>query len=152
MDAEIRYKGFLPTLQIFRKTDTGAEWLEDGSLAREHDLIQIRYQAAERAYGVIVSMDGRGEITLHLPYDGARSVRLKRGQPDTLDFAYELDDAPRWERFYFITSDVPFEVDTVVQAVRRKFSQDPTAKGDSLRVPDGFDQFIFTLRKETGDE
>ena len=27
-----------------------------------------------------------------------------------LDHAYELDDAPRWERFYFITGDTPFSV------------------------------------------
>ena len=36
-----------------------------------------------------------------------------------LDQAYELDDAPRWERFYFVTGDTPFAVAPIVDAARR---------------------------------
>ena len=138
-----RLKGLRPHLILFRKTETGSERLVTGALAREHDLIRVVYQAAGRAYGVILSADGRGAVTVHLPSEGARSVRLETRESTPLDFAYELDDAPHWERFYFITADTPFAVPPIVQAAQRQLDE----KVDSLRVPAGFDQFIFTLRK-----
>ena len=147
-----RLKGVRPHLQLFRKTDTEPERLRDGSAVRENDLIQIVYQAAGREYGVVLSVDGRGTTTLHLPDGGDRAARLQTGRPDTLNFAYELDDAPKWERFYFITANAPFEVKTVMDAARQRLSQGLHEKGDSLRVPDIFDQFIFTLKKGGRDE
>ena len=52
------------------------------------------------SYGAIISVDGRGAFTQHLPLKGEFAVPLVAR--DTLDFAYELDDAPHWERFYKI--------------------------------------------------
>ena len=36
-----------------------------------------------------------------------------------LDQAYELDDAPAWEGFYFVTATQPFAVETIRDAARR---------------------------------
>jgi len=149
VDSGIRLKGLRPHLVLCLKTEDGIKRLVHGNQVREHDLIQIVYQAAGRKHGVILSVDGRGSASLHLPYAGSRSASLRTGQPDTLDFAYELDDAPRWERFYFITADKPFEVETLVQAARIKATSARDSRGDSLDVPEAFDQFILTLRKGT---
>lgn len=124
-----------PRLMIFRKLAGGHERLEDGTLARSGDLVQIAYRSAGLAYGAIFSVDGRGAVTRHLPAAGEQAVPLARR--DTLDFAYELDDAPKWERFYLVASDRPFGL----SAVHRKL-----AHGDPA-LPDGLRLHLFTLKK-----
>jgi hypothetical protein len=114
-----RVKGLEPSLILFRKTVSGTERLENGATAREGDLIMIHYQSAGREYGAIVSVDGRGKVTRHLPLEGAEAARLHKGEPASLDFAYELDDAPWWETFFFVTSESTFEVEPVITAARR---------------------------------
>jgi hypothetical protein len=91
-----RIKGLEAELRLFRKTETGSEPLRDGAVAREHDLVLIQYRAAAKAYGVIVSVDGRGTVTRHLPSDRSQAVQLQTNGIVSLDFAYELDDAPRY--------------------------------------------------------
>lgn len=148
----LRIKGLEPQIRLFRKTETGSERLENGAVAGKGDLILVQYDAAGTAYGVIFSMDGRGVITIHAPLDGSSSLRLQQGGPVSLGFSYELDDAPRWERFYFVTSDSVFDVDVVLTAAREMASQTHSERGDSLRLPNGLHQAIFTLEKETSHE
>ena len=52
---------------MYRKTDNGAEELAAGQAARQKDVLQLSYIAADARYGVIFSVDGRGTLTLHLP-------------------------------------------------------------------------------------
>lgn len=151
-DRAIRLKGTGAQLHLYRKTDSGSEGLENGSLARENDLILVQYQAAGRAYGVILSIDGRGTVSRHFPREGEKAGKLERQGPVSLDFAYELDDAPRWEIFYFITSDSPFEVDSVMRAVRGKAVEMTDSESGMLDLPDRFEQYLFTLRKEENDD
>jgi hypothetical protein len=67
---------------------------------------------------VILSVDGRGVVTQHLPRDGTQAARLAAESQVLLDFAYELDDAPRWERFYFVAGPAPFDATPVIEAAR----------------------------------
>ncbi len=150
-DSTERLKGLDPHLLLFRKTDAGGERLKDGHQAREKELVQVMYQAAGQKYGAILSVDGRGSITLHLPHQGVRAARLGEGRV-SLDFAYQLDDAPLFERFYFITSDMPFEIDPVVRAIQQVSAPDLAEKENSLELPDSFGQFVFTLKKGRIDE
>ena len=135
----IRLKGVKPDLLLYRKMASEVEQLADSSVAYAGDLIQIFYRAAGKPFGAIVSVDGRGTVTRHLPASGTRAVRLIQGDPVSLDYSYELDDAPKWERFYFLTADTSFDVRDVTRA----------AKGgpDSLRVGRAFEQFAITLYK-----
>ena len=135
----IRLKGVKPDLLLYRKRASEVEQLTDSSVAYAGDLIQIFYRAAGKPFGVIVSVDGRGTVTRHLPASGTRAVRLIQGDPVPLDYSYELDDAPKWERFYFLTADTSFDVRDVAQA----------AEGgpDSLRVGREIEQFAITLYK-----
>jgi len=111
-------KGLEPALQLFRKTPAGSEELRDGATARAGDLIRIGYRAAGHGWGVILSVDGRGVVTQHLPRDAARAARLSTESQALLDFAYELDDAPRWERFYLVAGSAPFDATPVIEAAR----------------------------------
>lgn len=141
-----RIKGLLPGLAVYRKTDTGSETLADGAIAHSGDVIRLGYRAAGKPYGVILSIDGRGAVTLHLPPNGEQAASL-HGEPTVLlDQAYELDDAPRWERFYFVTGETSFAVQPVMDAARRAASN-PRLQ-PALELPRGLEQSIFLLQKE----
>ncbi len=66
-------------------------------------------------------------------------MRLIQGDPVSLNYSYELDDAPKWERFYFFTANTSFDVRDVTQAAK----DGP----DSLQVGREFEQFAITLFK-----
>src|SRR5262245_46198841 len=109
-----RLKGLEPRLMVFRKAATGAEPLGPASTARADEVVQVAYQAAGRRYGVVVSIDGRGRVTRHLPVAGEQAAALATGSPVPLPEAYRLDDAPGFERFFLVTADTPFSVELVV--------------------------------------
>lgn len=145
----VRLKGLTPRLVLFRKTAGGGEALADGATAHPGDVVQVAYQAAGRRFGVIVSVDGRGAVTLHLPKTAGKAAALAAGGPIVLDTAYELDDAPRWERFYLTVSDAPFDTTSVVEAVRRSVAvQGGDAAVPRLDLPEALIQSVFLLRKE----
>ena len=141
-----RIKG-TPGLTVYRKTDTGSETLADGAIARSGDVIRLGYRAAGKPFGVILSIDGRGAVTLHLPRTGEHAAALRGGEPWVLlDQAYELDDAPGWERFYFVTGQTSFAVQPVIDAARRAVSN--PGPQSALELPRGLEQSIFLLQKE----
>ena len=136
-----RIKGAHPALALYRRTSGGSETLADGAVARQGDLVRVGYRSAGHAYGVIFSIDGRQTVTMHLPPEGDRAAPLAREATVLLDRAYELDDAPLWERFYFVAGDAPFDVAPIVAAARR-------APSAALPLPRGLDQATFSLQKE----
>jgi len=143
-----RIKGLRPALAMYRQTARGSETLADGTVARRGDLVRVGYASGRRAYGVILSIDGRGAVTIHLPPDGRRAAPLKSQATVLLDQAYELDDAPNWERFYFITGHTAFDVGPVVEAARRAAAAEPRTPPRALALPGGLDQTTFSLQKE----
>jgi hypothetical protein len=146
---EDRVKGIGPALALYRRTAEGSETLADGAVARRGDLIRVGYRAAGRSYGAIVSIDGGGGVTMHLPPAGDRAAPLKHEATVLLGEAYELDDAPLWERFYFIAGDAPFEIAPVMQAAREAATKTPGLPPASLALPRGLEQSNFTLQKES---
>ena len=142
-----RIKGLNASLTLFRQVGAGSETLVDGAVARQGDVIRVGYRAAGRAYGVILSIDGRGHVTMHLPTGGDRAVPLGREPTVLLDQAYELDDAPHWERFYFITGEGPFPIAPIVASAERAIAK---AGGDTvhaLPLAAGLDQSVVSLQK-----
>ena len=146
---EERIKGPGSQLKLYRKMANGSEALEDGTRVFPGDVLQLGYQAAGRAHGVVVSVDGRGTVTLHWPAQGKRSVPLEKGGLILLDFALELDDAPRWERFYFVTGDASFDVATVLQAAKQVDTERPVDRAESLELPKDLDQYVISVEKGT---
>lgn len=141
-----RMKGLEPSLVLHRKAGSDAETLSDGATARAQDLLQLAYVAAGRRYGVILSMDGGGAITRHLPVGGSVAAALDLQGATLLPHAYELDDAPGFERFVLVSSDSPFEVETALAAARAVVS-DPEASTRPLALPEGLQQTSIVVRK-----
>lgn len=113
-----RAKGDGAKLFIYRKDGNMAIELENGSTVKQGDLLQLSYVAAGAQYGFILSIDGNGTVTSHYPDSGASSAKLTATGEVPLDFAYQLDDAPSFERFFFITGTKPFTVASFIENIR----------------------------------
>ena len=103
--------------------------------AREGDEIQLRYAVAEKCYGLLFSMDGNGTITMHMG-EGNKAIGLEPGKMTTLPFAYKLDNAPKFEKFFFLTSKNEFELNA--------------GDIDASLKQDGVKMVSLTLRKTEG--
>jgi hypothetical protein len=109
-----RVKGLKTSLEIWRKTAEFTEELANNSEAKAGDLLQIRYSALE-PYGVLLSLDGNGVLTIHLAGKNGKAAHLEAGKIISLENAYELDNAPKFETFYLITANREFELAPVVE-------------------------------------
>jgi len=114
---QVRLKGG-PALLVYRAGDREPEMLVDGAHAEAGDRLQLGYRSAGARFGVILSFDGAGAVTVHWPEaEGvARAAALKASA--SLPFSYELDDAPDFERFVFVTSDERFGLTPVIAAAQ----------------------------------
>lgn len=130
-------------LFVHRKGDDEA--LAAGQPVTAGDLLQLSYKASNGRYGVIVSVDGGGLAVLHWPVEETGDTQLARGVV-RLDHAYELDDAPGFERFFFVTADVPIDPSQVMQAARR-LARDPQARTQALALPERWEQTSILLPK-----
>ncbi len=135
-----RVKGSAASLIIYRQTPGGSEQLEAGSVAHAGDVIRIGYRVSDTAYGTILSVDARGVVTVHLPANAGTAPALASGERTLLGDAYELDDAPQWERFFIVTGTTPFLIDPVVAAARGGAAR--------LDLPPELTQSTFLLRKD----
>jgi hypothetical protein len=132
-----------PALVIHRRLPQGSEALKPGDPARPGDQLQLSYVPKDANHGVILSIDGRGQMTLHFPADASRPTTLEHKDLVSLPFSYELDDAPGFERFVFVTSRLPIPVDRVLEAAG-KLGADPLRE---LTLPPGWKQKSFLLNK-----
>ena len=146
-----------PRLLVYRQRgalggsggDVRPERLSDGASAAHGDLLQLAYAAArDGRYGVVISIDGAGRVTQHLPEEGAvSSAPLRSTREIRLPSAYELDDAPGFERFVFITAARPFPVAVALDAARALAADGLRARSLPLGLPPVFHQTSVLLHK-----
>jgi hypothetical protein len=108
--SDTRIKGLDARMEVWKKTEAGIVQLQDLDEVREGDEIQLRYAVPEKCFGLLFSMDGNGALTLHMG-DGVKAIELTPGKMNSLPFAYKLDDAPYFEKFFFVTSPKEFAVE-----------------------------------------
>jgi hypothetical protein len=135
-------------LSAFRQAGDHAEPLDEDALVRAGDLVQLRYTAGGKRHGVIASIDGAGAVTLHFPAseDARPAATALAAKPTSLAHAYALDDAPRFERFFFVTADEPIDVAASLAALRALAGRADGATA-SLELPAGQTQWSLRLRK-----
>jgi hypothetical protein len=109
-DNGTRIKGMQATLEVWKKTGDSAVQMENLGNAYEGDEIQLRYRVPQKCFGMLISIDGNGTITMHMG-EGDKAIELEPGKMTTLPFAYKLDDAPKFEKFFLLTSEKSFEID-----------------------------------------
>lgn len=129
-------KGLEPSLRVYRKMAGRVERLQDGASTRAGDELQVAYVAAGHRYGAVVSADGAGHVTYHLPVAAGPAVRLRTDGETVLPSSYELDGAPGFERFVFVVGDEPFDASMLADIASGRAS-----------APAGKVAVIFTVRK-----
>jgi len=142
-----RIKGLDPALEVYRQEGREAIRLVDDEAVRTGDLVQLSYIAAGHSYGVIYSVDGNGKVTMHHPLRVEGSTALEPDGRTPLERSYELDDAPRFERFVFVAADEPLVVDGVLDTLR-PLDLDHVDELAPEELPDGWEISVVTLRKE----
>lgn len=131
------------SLSVFRKRGELLERLSDGGTARAGDLLQVAMRSETAQRCAVVSVDGGGTVTRHLPEEGDTPLTVNPGEAPQSAHAYELDDAPRYERFVLACGAAPFAVGALVRAV-----QDADRRGaDVLPTLSGVAVQTLTLRK-----
>ena len=132
VDNGTRIKGMTAGLEVWKKMGDSAVQMVNLGEAREGDEIQLRYRVPQKCFGMLFSMDGNGTVTMHMG-EGNRAVELEPGKMTTLPFAYKLDNAPKFEKFFLLTSGemFTFEGNDIEKTLKK----------------DGVESVSFTLRK-----
>lgn len=120
-----RIKGQRPYLTVYRETAGGYEMLPDKAVLYEGDRIQLGYVSAGKKYGFIFSVDGSGNISTHFPDEDSTTMKdtLQSGREHLLSFSFELDEAPGFERFFFITSDDTINCEKILDHCRIQYKR-----------------------------
>ncbi len=143
-------KGAKPRLALYRKTPGAySEKLQENQVVSEGDTLQLAYVAAGARYGTLLSIDGRGSVTLHFPTNEAGSLELSGKGEIRLPFAYELDDAPRFERFFLVTSQTPFDLAQVLASAKKCAADSEKCHTQALELPENVNQVSFLLGKNS---
>jgi hypothetical protein len=144
-----------PRLLVYRQRPGQAadsELLSDGTRCARGDLLQLAYdRAPDGLHGVLISLDGAGRVTQHLPEEGAKQAApLVAVRELRLPSAYELDDAPAFERFVLVTAAQPFAISIVLDAATALAQRGAAARTQPLPLPANFRQTSVSLNKREG--
>ncbi|MFP4329342.1 MAG: hypothetical protein ACLFP6_01360 [Spirochaetaceae bacterium] len=116
-DEYVRLKGFEPSLSVYRREPGGeVVKLASGERVEAGDSLQLAYNSAGAAYGMILSVDGRGTVTLHFPSTPSEAENLTSPGEIPLSYSYVLDDAPLFERFFFVAATERLDVPAIITA------------------------------------
>jgi hypothetical protein len=140
-------------LVVDRKRADGHERLVAGDLLAAGDVVQVSVVPDGAEQAVVLSLDGRGVVTLHHPAAPELPASLSGGAEIPLPSAYELDDAPAFERFVLVTRSDAQTIDVAaVLAAAEQLAADPTrARSEPLPlVGEGWQQSSLELRKPEG--
>ena len=143
-DGLILAKGPPARLHVYRQHQGASKSLRPGTVLRRGDQLQLAYTSTRPSHGVMFSIDGNRQVTLHAPDD--HKTALKPGH-NLLPHAYELDNAPDFERFFFVVSDRPVSVEQVLDAGEALAKSEDPQHGELL-LPDELTALDFNLRKD----
>lgn len=107
--ASVRIKGLPSRFEVWKKTGDSAIQMQDKDFVIAGDELQIRYAVAEKCFGLLFSMDGNGIVTIHIGQDN-NAVELAPQGIKFLPTAYKLDNAPYFEKFFFLTAGEAFSI------------------------------------------
>lgn len=144
-----RAKGLRPTLRVYRKRGDMPELLAYGASARRGDVLQLGYLAPGMTHAILLSIDGRAEVTLHFPHDPAASSQIPHGQGEQLlPSAYELDEAPAFERFVLLVAARPLRATDALRAAQQLAQRGTAAARDAaLPLPGYVEQTSVLVSK-----
>lgn len=130
---ELAIKGG-PALQVYALRDHHVFRITDGDVLAAGDEIRFAVTPAGAGYVLIASVDGRGQATIYVPYDGERSVAIDPRGRTELPGSIVLDDAMGPERVFAVFSTSPLRASDVWPALHRLAAAGPGALRGSPRL------------------
>ncbi len=147
-DDTIRIKGLDSKLLLYRMKGREVEELKNFDTARAGDVIQIGYIATENyRYGIILSIDGRGTVTTHLPQGSVSAEKIVMNKRNLLSKSYELDDSPDFERFIMILSSDPVSMESVIEKAKKLAITREDALNGLIKEGKDSVEFSITIKK-----
>ena len=134
---------------MFRQVPEGLQELGPRDPASPGAQLQLAYAALGRTHGAVISIDGSGGVTLHLPQQGAQSKALLPEGTVDLPSSYVLDDALAFERFFLLTAREPFDLAPALEAARVLALDPKRASTAPLDLPRSINQADFLILKAT---
>ena len=134
-------------LLIYRKANDEVHLIRNGDTAHMGDLLQVAYVSAGDPFGVIFSIDGSGAVTLHYPDNDLSPAVLLPNKQVPLKTAYELDDAPEFERFFFITARSEINISEILRQAKRLAENPKGAREAALDLPETYGQYSVLIKK-----
>lgn len=149
-DEGIRIKGLESKLILYKMKGKNIEELKNNDTARRGDIIQVGYVATGvYRYGVILSIDGRGAVTLHYPAGNSPGTELSLNKKTLLSRSYELDDSPYFERFILILSREPIDTGMLIEKTKKlAISRDTSLTGSVKPAEDDTEISIIIKKTE----
>jgi len=143
-----RIKGMEPGISLHRKKGNSIEELKNLAKASQGDLLQIGYTSTgEYKYAIILSIDGRGTVTLHHPESQYGDTLIQVNRKVMLKRAYELDDSPEYEKFILLLSKEPIDIKSVIEKAKILAQSRENALNGQLKAEGGSLEFSLTVKK-----
>ncbi|MCK7516170.1 MAG: hypothetical protein MZV70_77460 [Desulfobacterales bacterium] len=99
------------------------------------------------SHGMILSIDGRGTVTMHLPEAGGGGDKLPLNRQVLLNKSYELDDSPSFERFIMILSEDPINTVEVMEKAKKLANSRESAVNGLIEAGKKSIEFSITIKK-----
>jgi len=147
-DDNVRIKGLDSKLLLYRMKGNEVDELKNFSAVRKGDIIQAGYIASGNyRYGAIISIDGRGSVTMHLPQKGNSGRELVMNKKILLGNSYELDDSPSFERFIMILSPDPIDSTGLIEKAKKLAIRNESARNGTINTGKGSIELSIILNK-----
>ena len=147
----VRYKGLEPHINIYQQIGDGSKLVKNHTTLHEGDSLQLSYVAAGQKFGAIFSIDGNDVVTHHFPLDMQSSIKSPEKLMPSGEFmmerSYQLDDAPKYEHFFFISSTSSFDLQKVIELAQNSTSSTREKTTSISDLPDNLRQFVITINK-----
>jgi hypothetical protein len=134
-------------LQVYRRNGSRSEQLLEGSSARAGDRLQVALLPGGQTHGVLLSIDGDGVVTLHFPEKMEGDTALPDGSRVFLPRSFELDKAPGFERFFFVSARETIPTAAILEKARSLAADHDRAMTKNLELPGNFQQYSLLVRK-----
>ena len=96
---------------------------------------------------MILYIDGNGNVTLHFPDKENNPTSLDQDKKILLHNAIELDNAPGFERFFFITSSVEINAAEILKKAAILANNPDRVKKDNIDLPENVNQYSIIIIK-----
>jgi len=106
-----------PRLVMAKKEAGRLQVLEANTVVLPGDLLQLSYTVGRNEQGAILSLDGRGTVTVHLAQKD-QSVSLRPGAEHPVDLLIPTYHAPSYIVFILVVAPEAFSLKKVIQTMK----------------------------------